>query len=190
MVRSRVVLVGGGFVLAVALLAGAAWWFGLRHEGGPLTRGAGGAVCVPAQGSKDFSHTVMGFRNDAGKGARITRVALVGSEGLRLVDTVLVRRGGSEVGSISQWPPPTSSQLWSGRVPAVGGTIPPSTHPDAEYWDLVLHLQASDDRAMARADDIRVDYRIGTRMYQLTAPFRFVVVRTGTCTEGDVGGQR
>jgi hypothetical protein len=185
-VRSRVVLVGGGFVLAVALLAAAAWTFGLRHEGGPLDGAAGGTVCMPAHGSKDFSHTVSAFRNEAGKGARITSVTLLGSEGLRLADAILVQRGDSGFGSTSEWPPPTSQLIWSGRVPAVGGTIPPADNLDGKYWDLVLHLQADDDRAQARFDGVRIDYRVGSRRYQLTDSFRFVVVRTEQCTPGDL----
>jgi hypothetical protein len=181
-----VVLVGGGFVLAVALLAGAAWWFGLRHEGGPLDA-AGATGCVPSRGSTDFSHNVGYVRNKADKEARITSVALLGAEGLRLADAVLVRVSNVALGSATAWPPPDAQVVWSGHVPAVGGRIPAaaSTGPD-HHWDLVLHLQAYDDRAMARIDGVQVDYRVGSRRYRLTAPFRFVVVRTGQCTDADM----
>jgi hypothetical protein len=190
MVGSRVVVVGGGFVLAVAVLAAAAWTYGVRHEGGPLRGGDGTTTsCISARGSTDFSHTVAGLRNNAGRDARITGITLIGSEGLLLADAVVTPAESAPI-LARRWPPPGSSQLvWSGRQRAAGATVPSADNPDgpdAKRWDLVLRLRPADDRALARLGGVRVDYTVGSRRYKLTSEYRLAVVRTGECTVGDM----
>jgi hypothetical protein len=186
-VRSRVVLVGGGFVVAVALLAASAWWFGVRHEGGPLHGAAGAAAsaCISAQGSTEFSYAFGGLHNVAGKDAKITGIALIGSEGLLLADAVVTTAEQPAPVIVREWPPPGSQLVWGARTSAVGTRMPPSDGPDGKPWQLVLRLRTADDRALARLAGVRVDYSVGTRRYRAESDQRLAVVRSGVCTDGD-----
>jgi hypothetical protein len=183
--RLRVVL-AVAFVLSLAVAGGAAWAFGIRHEGGPLT-GAwdGGSVCGPARGSKDFSHTTAALQNTSRRDVRISGITLVGSEGFELVDAALLP-GPSSVGSSSQWPPAEAVSDWANHVSAVGATLPPAAQTGDRRWHLVLHLRLADDRATARIAGAQIDYAVGSRRYRTSAGLRLIVVRSGQCTDGDM----
>ena len=174
-------------MLAVAVVAGAAWWFGVRHVDGPLDGAAGeaGPVCMPAQGSSEFSYNLIRLRNDAGKDLEITDVKVLGNDGFVLTDAV-VTTGEQPIATVTrEWPPPDSQLVWSNRSTAVGTRLPPS-RATGDSWQLVLRLRLADDRALARMSGVRVDYTVGTRRYRAESGRAFSVVRNGPCTEGDM----
>ena len=183
----RVWVVGGAFVLAVALVAGAAWWFGVRHVDGPLDGASlsAGPVCMTAQGSTEFSYNLVRLRNEAGKDMRITDVAVLGNDGFVLTDAVVTTGEQPIATATREWPPPDSQLVWSNRSDAVGTRLPPS-RSTGESWQLVLRLRLADDRALARMSGVRVDYTVGTRRYRAESGRAFSVVRNGPCTEGDM----
>ena len=186
-VRTRLYVVGGAFVLAVALVAGAAWWFGVRHVDGPLEGASvpAGPVCMSAQGSSEFSYNLVSLRNEAGKDLRITDVALVGDDGFVLTEAVVTSGEQPIATATREWPPPDSQLVWSNRSEAVGTRLPPARSADRS-WQLVLRLKLADDRAIAKMSGVRVDYTVGTRRYRAESGRAFSVVRNGPCTEGDM----
>lgn len=133
----------------------------------------------------DFAHTVAAFRNGAGRDARITSITLIDNDGFLLSDAVLLQQDGNFAGSAGEWPPPDSALVWSGRQQAAGAKLPPVRDGDTRHWDLVLHLRAADERALARVGGARIDYSVGARRYRLDAALRLVVVRTASCANGD-----
>ncbi len=144
------------------LLLATAWYFGIRHDGGPLSGSTGDKLCMVAGQSDSITIGHLPMRNTGSSAITITDVSIINPDGVEDGGALLVPQASAS--SQRGWPfgnGPFDGEDNRPRL-AVGAQLP--ANPTEDLW-LVVHADRQDIHGEARLTGIRVDYRAGLRRY-------------------------
>jgi hypothetical protein len=156
-------LIAGVAVGALVVGAGI-WYFGVRHDGGPLSGNVlGDAVCLPVGGAGDVTIGYLPLTNTGSGTVTITDVSIIGPDGVEDGGALLVPEAArSSSGSKAGWSFGNGPFDGENGAPtlAVGAQLPKSASTR-----LVVHARRPDPLGEARLTGIRVEYRSGLRHF-------------------------
>lgn len=146
-------------------MVGGGWFFGVRHNGGPLDSGGlGDKLCMAVGANESVTIGNMRLRNSGSAPITITDVSVIDADGVEDDGAFLVPDDGRPIaGTKSGWEfgnGPVNGENGAPKL-AIGADLPKSS---TDVF-LAVHLRRPDVLGEEHLTGIRVEYRAGTRRY-------------------------
>lgn len=169
----------GGVVVGALVVGTAIWYFGVRHDGGPLSGDVlGNAVCLNVGSAADVTIGNLPLTNTGSETVTITAVSIIDPDGVEDAGALLMPESAqASASSKTGWAFGNGPFDGENGAPtlAVGAQLPKSA-----TTRLVVQAHRPDVLGEARLTGIRIEYRSGLRRFSREMGPRHTL-RPGRC---------